>query len=412
MSTTTFSDGDLSVVGWDDDTDQPVYTLRGDDALLRPIFGGDSGYNDSGGALVNRTADGVDLNTIWAEVAQVLDLYNRERSALTQLLSYSTTAVAEPIPQSMSSESFERASEYGEPTGVREPAEALLVGYDFIDFDKASRFTWRFLRDAPAEQVRAVVNRVLEADNKLVATTILDRLLNPAERANEHQHRVFGLYTGDDGITPPPHLGRTFPQNTTHYLASGTVRIDSEDVETMIRLVTAKGYGRGGQLLLLANPIDGEMIETWRAGEPSRPREGGETDDVLARHDFVRSATAPAYLTQDNIVGKVAPGELHGLPVTGSYGPAWLIQSEFVPAGYVAVVASGGPNSPANPVAVRQHPNTAYQGLRVIPGRDQRYPLQDSFFARGFGTGVRHRGAAAVTQVTLSSTYTAPTLNW
>ena len=48
----------------------------------------------------------------------------------------------------------------------------------------------------------------------------------------------------------------------------------------------------------------------------------------------------------------------------------------------------------------------------MIPGRNQRYPLQDSFFARGFGTGVRHRGAAAVLQVTTDSTYTPPTLKW
>ena len=61
---------------------------------------------------------------------------------------------------------------------------------------------------------------------------------------------------------------------------------------------------------------------------------------------------------------------------------------------------SGGPGSPNNPVAVRQHPNPAYQGLRVIPGHWANYPLIESFFARSVGVGVRHRGAAAVVQVT------------
>ncbi|WP_278313736.1 hypothetical protein [Lolliginicoccus levis] len=381
---------------------------------IAPIFGGDSGYSDQGGVLVNQTADGVDLNTIWDEIAQVLDLFNQERSAITQLVSHPTTAVAEPIPQALHSESFDRASEYGEPTGVREPADALLMGYDFEDYDKASRFTWKFLRDASAEQVRAVFTRVLEADNKLVTTTILDRLLNPAERANEHHHRVFGLYTGNDGITPPPYLGKAFSQSTTHYLASGAAAVDSMDIEDLITLVSEKGYGRqaGSQLLILANPQEAAAISAFRAGEESRPTEGGETSAPIAKYDFVRSASAPAYLTQDNIVGKVAPGEFHNLPVLGSYGPAWLIESEFIPAGYVAVVASGGPNSATNPVALRQHPNLAYQGLRVIPGRDQRYPLQDSFFARGFGTGIRHRGAAACLQVTTNPTYTAPELKW
>ncbi|MFC9790858.1 hypothetical protein [Rhodococcus sp. NPDC127528] len=372
------------------------------------MSGGDSGYNDEGGILVNQTSDGVDLNTIWGEVAEVLNLFNAERSRLTSLLSYPTTAIADAVPQSIGSESFDVASEYGEPTGIREAADALLLGYDFTDYDKASRFTWKFLRDATAEQARSVITRILEADNKLTTTTILDRLFNPEERHNEHGHRVFGLWTGSDGLTPPPYLGKEFPSTVSHYLASGAAQLDSADVEDLIRAVTGKGYGRqrGSQLLILANPTEGEQIQMWKRGVESRP--GGP----LPKYDFIPSASAPAYLTDDNIVGQVAPGTYNDLPVAGSYGPAWLIESQFVPLGYIAVVASGGPNSDTNPVAFREHMNESYRGLRVIPGRDQRYPLQDSFFARGFGTGVRHRGAAAVLQVTTGSTYTAPSLKW
>ncbi|MGW5075971.1 hypothetical protein [Rhodococcus sp. NPDC004095] len=56
----------------------------------------------------------------------------------------------------------------------------------------------------------------------------------------------------------------------------------------------------------------------------------------------------------------------------------------------------------------RVHERPEYQGLRIIPGRDMRYPLIESFYAIGFGTGVRHRGGAAVIQVTASATYAAP----
>jgi hypothetical protein len=38
----------------------------------------------------------------------------------------------------------------------------------------------------------------------------------------------------------------------------------------------------------------------------------------------------------------------------------------------------------------------------------QRYPLQDSFYARGFGTGVRFRSAAVVFLITDDSEYEAP----
>ncbi|MDJ0401741.1 hypothetical protein QNA28_25240 [Rhodococcus rhodochrous] len=381
---------------------------RATDPALLPIFGADRGYSTEGDVLVNKTADGVDLNTIWSEVAAGLSLYNKERSAVASLLSYPTIAKADAVPQSIFDDSFQIASEFGEPEGIAASADALRLGYDFDDYDLATRFTWKFLRDATAEQVYSVVNRTVAADNKNVTTKILDRLFNPDERYNEDGVRVFGLWTGDDGITPPPYLGKTFPATESHYLTSESADLDSADIEDLIRKVNSKGYGRqaGTQLLILANPDESEQIQGWRAGEESRA--GGP----LAKHSFIPSASAPAYLQPENIVGQVAPGEYGGLPVAGSYGPAWLIESEFIPAGYVTVVATGGPNSERNPVAFRQHSNAAYQGLRMIPGRDQRYPLQDSFFSRGFGTGVRHRGAAAVLQVTTSTDYTAPSLRW
>jgi hypothetical protein len=100
--------------------------------------------------------------------------------------------------------------------------------------------------------------------------------------------------------------------------------------------------------------------------------------------------------------GAIPPTDFNGLKVWGSNGNAWLLQS-------IAVVASSGPGSDTNPVGVRKHINPAYQGLRHIPGLGP-YPLVDSFYARGFGVGVRHRSAAAVCQITTASTDTPPTI--
>ena len=49
------------------------------------------GISTQGDVLVNMTADGVDLNQIWAEMQDVLEMYNTERSAVVQLLTYPTT---------------------------------------------------------------------------------------------------------------------------------------------------------------------------------------------------------------------------------------------------------------------------------------------------------------------------------
>ena len=369
------------------------------------IFGGDSyGYNTAGDVLVSTTADGVDLNLLWQEVRDALALWNSERSAITQLLAHGVNTPADAVPQSSSEASFELASEFGEPKGLHAPSKTLLLGATFNDYDLASRFTWKFLRDATADQVRAVTDYVMEADNRLVNGSIMRRLFDPTEAANEWQHRCFGLWNAD-GITPPENLGNTFDSTHTHYIVSGASVVDSGDIEDGITTVREHGYGTdpSSQLILLCNPVEGELISGFKAGVESR------SSGPKAKHDFIPSASAPAYLTPDNIVGKVAPADFNGLKVQGSYGPAWIVESYYVPVGYIAVFATSGPNHPKNVISFREHSNPAYQGLRLIPGSGP-YPLQDSFAVRSFGTGVRHRGAAAIIQVKASGQYEAPTI--
>lgn len=72
-------------------------------------------------------------------------------------------------------------------------------------------------------------------------------------------------------------------------------------------------------------------------------------------------------------------------------------------------IVSDGDDSVANPIDIREHENADLRGMRLIRGRaNQDYPLIDSFYGRAFGTGIRHRGAGAVMQVTTNSTYTPP----
>jgi len=134
----------------------------------------------------------------------------------------------------------------------------------------------------------------------------------------------------------------------------------------MIRHVTEHGYGRfgsqGGQLIILAHPDQVEDMTFWRAGVEYAT---GKTP----KWDFVPSAAPPAYFTTEHLVGAIPPADFNGLQVLGSYGDAWLIQSHYVPTGYVIVAATGGLDSDMNPVGFRQHVNTAYHGLRQIPGR-------------------------------------------
>ena len=93
----------------------------------------------------------------------------------------------------------------------------------------------------------------------------------------------------------------------------------------------------------------------------------------------------------------------------GSYGPWTIIVDDLFPEAYIAGVATGGPEQLNNPVGFREHANASLRGLRLVKGPSPDYPLIDSFYQRGFGTGIRQRGGAAVMQITTNATYTAPT---
>lgn len=151
------------------------------------------------------------------------------------------------------------------------------------------------------------------------------------------------------------------------------------------------------------NDVETSKITSWRAGVEYRS--GGP----LPKFDFIVSSNEPARLTNQHVEGAAPPPDYAGQPVIGSYGKALLIESHFIPSGYVIIAATDGPNSNDNVVGFREHERPQYRGLRVIPGVGP-YPIQEHRYARGFGTGVHHRGAAVAIQITASSTYTARTI--
>ncbi|MEX3648700.1 hypothetical protein [Mycolicibacterium porcinum] len=381
-----------------------------DGVPVLPIFGGEQsgqmGIIPAGDALATHTADGVDLNAIWADLVEAFDTWNAHRTGISDLLSFRTTVPGEAVPQNVSSPSFEQLTEYGVTNAAGLPAEALILGYDFGDYGLRSSFTWRALRAMTAEQVYASINGIMHSDNRLVTGTILKRLFDPSPKTNNEGYTCRGLWNAD-GQYVPSYLGHEFdPATTNHYIKSNAAAVDSDDIEDAIRMIRAKGYGReaGSQILILASQLESENIQTFRQGEESRASSG-----IIAKHSFIPSKKQPAYLTPDNIVGEAISGEFHGIECLGSYGPAWLVETEFIPAGYIAVVATGGPNSQNNVIGVREHPIESYRGLLAAPGNTG-YPIQDSQYIRSFGVGVRQRGAAVAIQIGTGTTYTAPTI--
>ncbi|WP_234802258.1 hypothetical protein [Mycolicibacterium fortuitum] len=326
--------------------------------------------------LVNQTNDGVSLDDLFIEITDVISLYNEHRTTLANLLSYTTTNAADAVPQNVQSEHFEEATEFGVPVGVSDPSY-LKLGFSWKDWDLGLRMTWKYVRDATSEQIQNRVTRALEADNRLVNASILQRLLDPTVFFNDWGHSCYGLYNGD--MKPPDHMGRTFAADHTHYLTTQSTTLDSLDVELGCRHIAEHGYGstQSARFLLLAHPNDVEAskITSWRAGVEY-------ATGKVPKFDFIPSSNAPAYLCNETVHGAAPPPDYHGLDVTGSYGKALLIESYFIPQGWCSVVATGGPGSTNNPVGFREHINPSYRGLRHIPGCGP-HPLVASFLARG-----------------------------
>jgi hypothetical protein len=358
------------------------------------------GYNATADIL-KATADGQDLNDLWSEFQQTLSIQNDARTALASLFTFRTTLASELVAQALTGDAFDEASEYGVPTGLRALPDTVKVGYPHKWYDKATRFTWKFLARASAAQVAGVHAAALAADNKLVFDKVMRRVFNPTTTTNEDGTSVFGFWNGVDGQPPANQWGETFAPSYTHYRTSGATTITSGDVDEVVGAVQSQGFGlreNGDRVIVLANPEQTETIAGFRVASG-------------AKYDAIPTSDAPAFIaTTGPIDGERPPGTFNGLAVKCGYGDAWVVEDRGIPAGYIVALATGGPDSDRNPLGFREEVQPDLQGLIQMPGNSRNYPLIDSYYIRGFGVGVRRRGAGCVMQITASASYTAPAI--
>lgn len=359
------------------------------------ISGHDRGYNEQSD-VVTQTQDGADLNAMWDEFQQTLQLVNRDRTALLNLLTFNVTRNVEQV-RYPSGEDFEEASEYGEPKGIR-LGPAFNLGFDFKWYDLAIRYTWMFLAEAVQAQVEALNNSALEADNRLLFTRILAAIFDNRNREatiNGQEVPVYPFYNAD-GTVPPRWKSYSFDGTETHYMVSGAAAVDSGDLEDMADKLQLKGYSttRGYRLVVLVNRQEGKTIRKFRVA-------AGDDYDFIPNNNVGGGVVLP----EGQVVG--APGG--SLPgQIGTYGPWQVVEEDYMPIGYLLGFATGGERNIGNPIGVREHVNASLRGLTLIPGNNSDYPLVDSYYRHGFGTGVRHRGAGVVMQIKAAGAYDIP----
>lgn len=360
--------------------------------------GAADGFNEAADAV--QAADGTDLNDFWAEIQKTIRIRNADKSRLIDSLSFKVTGPTEEV-QAPDEVDFEEASEYGQPVGIRAGGQRLFRGYDFKFYDLAVRYTWMFIAEADINQLRQHHSLALEAETKLTFLKVMQRLFNPLNSngitGKNEPITVFGFYNGD-GEVPPKYRQTTFAGSHNHYVVSGNTTVTPANLAALQLLTEEHGYTlqNGYRNVLWVNKQEADVIKTFRTAT------GAAFDFVPNPDTYSGKIWVPNNGTYVGGPTGVVPGEI------GTYGPFHVVEEGYIPAGYMASIVTGGVNNISNPIGIREHENPAYRGLKVIPGQRSQYPLLDSFYRKGIGTGIRTRGAGAVMQIKSAAPYVVP----
>jgi hypothetical protein len=362
-------------------------------------YGAEQGFNERSDVVY--AADGTDLNDFWNEVQETIRIRNEAKFDLADRLVSRVSDITTEV-QVPSEVEFEEASEYGQPVGISGTATRFFRGYDFKFHDLGVRYTWMSLAEMDRQQLEMLNNLALEADKKLLFRKVMQRLFNPLNSNGftdkNEPVTVFAAYNAD-GEVPPPYNFVTFAGTHNHYLASGTATVTPANLQTLVTATEEHGYTlqRGYTNILLANKVEADVIRTFKIGV-----NGSLWDFVPDPALYGGALWVP---NNGQYVGGPqgrVPGEI------GTWGPFHIVENGLIPANYLVSIVTGGTDNLANPVGLREHKNPAYRGLKVIPGQRSDYPLIDSFYRRGLGTGIRHRGGIALMQIRATGNYAVP----
>jgi hypothetical protein len=344
--------------------------------------------------IVTKSSDGIDLNDLWVEFQNVTTLFNQHKAGLISMLTFSVSSNIELVPQ-IGDLVFEEASEFGIPRAGNTNINYYQLAYDFKDYDLRIGYTWKFLRDANAAQIQTIHTKAFDADRELVFGKVMEAIFDNRTRVARIDgltYNVHPFYNGD-GTIPPKYKSVTFPGTHTHYWGLPSANLQPSHIQDAVRDLQSHGYGRdsGTRVVVFANSSTVQDIMQWQRGKNAP----GGTEQP--KYDFIPSVEQPAqFVPVGGLLGDVPPSRWNGLVVEGSYMNAFVIDEPTIPAGYALVLATGGAGSAENVVGVREHASPEWRGLRLLPGNQMRYPLLDSYYMHGFGTGIRQRGAGVV----------------
>lgn len=360
---------------------------------LRGSAGGYLSRIDTTEGVRGGTVDGQDFASIWTELQQRTAIFNRHANFIVGLFSNRVTQPQRRIAVPTTA-TFGEATEYGRPNKVR--FAQIFRGFPLKHFDLGYGFTQEYLDDVedPGE-IESIQASAENAWSSLQYETVLNALMGSANRTSEDGVSVKALYN-NDGEVPPAYQRVTHAGTHTHYLTTNNAAVTAASLLAAENHLLHHGYGDrvGG--------TGGTIIHAFNVAEMAT---------VRALTGFIPAANAsvPA-IVDGQIVGQLRGNLPPGLIPEGYFSKGVIVEENMLPAGYFITWVSGGVFNVNNPVGLRQHKNPAARGMRLIEGGRREYPLIDSIYDGYTGAGIQHRGAAAVTQVVNSASYTDPTI--
>jgi len=188
-------------------------------------------------------------------------------------------------------------------------------------------------------------------------------------------------FVNADSAAIPDFEGVSFSASEhTHY--SGSATLSSTAVQNTVDNITEHGHTQG--LMIMISKSDASDFSVLTGFQP------------LASNLMIYNATDVTKEMIDNTdLNNRFIGYFNSIPV-------WIKQ--YVPANYLLAIALDG----EKPLAFRQFPSPAMQGLRMV-SNNPAYPLITSQFENWFGIGVNERTKGACLYFA-NATYTSPTI--
>lgn len=344
------------------------------------------------GAAAGRTIDGQPFADIWTDLQRRLALFNRNANRMVALLTFPVDRAQDSVAVPWTPD-FEEATEFGRPGKVR--VKRIYRGFPLKHYDLGYGFTQEFLDDSRAFEIQNTRTTAESGWWALQMRTAMNAIFDSSPDQGQEGVTVLPLYNAD-GEDPPNYRRWTHDGTHTHYLTTAGAALATTDLDTLETHLIHHGYGddslggAGGTILVHFNRAQGPAI---RALDGFVPATGSSVPIIV----------------DGQVIGTQRAANTFGLTPEGYYGKLVFVENNEIPAGYLLALVSGGIFSDSNPVGMRRHSNPSARGLRLIEGGNARYPLIDSVYDGYVGAGVRHRGAAAVVQITAGA-YVVPTL--